>query len=845
MVAQSAFVDNDVDALVSQLTLDEKVQLLSGQGSFKTTGLPTRGIPGITTSDGPHGIRGARKFKRAPSVQLPSATAMGATFDVDLMHRIGSLLGEEAHNRGVHVLLAPTVCLQRSPLMGRGFEAFAEDPILSGLIASAYINGIQERGVAACIKHYAAHDQSTMSTEDNVQMTERTLRELHLLPFQLAFRHSDPWSIMTSYNKINGVHSSEDPLLLQQILREEWGFGGLVMSDWWGTYSTTASINAGLDLEMPGPTQFRGKLLEIAVNTRKVSRKTINAATRNVLNFAKKVTTASEPWEGDPSAANTSENRALVRKLAADSIVLLKNDDGLLPIKDRKAKSYGLIGDHFKLPALSGGGSAEADPYYSVTPYDAIVEAVGEENVTYTSGLYTFKFVPFLKHLNQPDTSDHGWWVNIYGENPDEVPDAEPVYSTATDKDLIDVPEGLHKDLPHKYFVRARATFTPDTSARYRFGFSVAGKGRVKFDGKEVIDLWSDQPPKTDDTACFNRLSMERFYDADVQKGKTVDIEVVMVNEDVSGGVGTAFTLAGRLGGYEILAPEQGLADAVRIAQSVDVPIVMAGLSADYESESSDRKHLRLPPAADRLVHAVLDANPNAIIVTQAGCPIEMPWEQKAKSLVHAWYGGQETGHAIADVLFGDVNPAGRLSVTFPKSVKHTPAYLTFGKSDYDIVYGEGVFIGHRFYEAVDRDPLFYFGYGLSYTKFEYSDLVVPSTFEPSADHEATVTVNVKNAGSYDGAEVVQLYIHDPESAVQRPARELKAFAKVHLSVGETKTVSLKLDKYALSFWSQEDEQWKAEEGDFEVIIATSANPSDEVLRKGFKLPHTFFWSGI
>ncbi|KAH6952443.1 glycoside hydrolase superfamily [Ilyonectria sp. MPI-CAGE-AT-0026] len=837
-------VDIDVDRLLAQLTLEEKIGLLCGQGSFKTTSLPAHGIPSITTSDGPHGLRGARQFARVPSILLPSATAMGATFDVDLMRRIGNLLGEEARCKNIHVLLAPTVCLQRSPLMGRGFEAFAEDPILSGLIASAYINGIQELGIAACIKHYAAHDQSTMSIEDNVRMSDRTLRELHLLPFQLAYRHSNPWSFMTSYNMINGVHSSEDPLLLQQILRREWGFDGLVMSDWWGTYSTAESINAGMDLEMPGPTQFRGELLAIAVNTRKVSHATVDAAARNVLKFVKKVTAAARPWSGDPSAANTPKNRKLIRKLVADSIVLLKNDRGALPIQDRKSKSYGLIGDHFKYPALSGGGSAEGDPYYSVTPYDAMVEVAGEESVAYTPGIYSFKFVPFLKKLDQPGTNNHGWFVEIFSQNPDDDPDAQPVYSTATDKDLIDVPESLHKFLPHKYFVRAKAVFSPENSVRFCFGFSVAGKGKVRIDGKDVIDLWASQPPKTDDTPCFNRLSMERFYDMNVQKGLAINVEVLMVNEDVSGGVGTAFTLAGRLGGYEVLEPGQGLADAVRIAQSVDVPIVMVGLSADYESEASDRKHLRLPPGADELVEVVLDANPNAIVVTQAGCPIELPWERKTDTLLHAWYGGQETGHGLVDVLFGDVNPGGRLSVTFPKSIKHTPAYLTFGKSDREILYGEGVFIGHRYYEAVDRDPLFYFGHGLSYSKFNYSGLTVPSRFESSAQHEMTVAVDVKNAGPCDGVEVVQLYIHDPESSVLRPARELKAFAKVSLAVGETKRVVLRLDKYALSFWSEEDGQWKAEAGEYQVIIGTSSNPKDEVLRAGFELPTTFFWSG-
>ncbi|RSL40861.1 hypothetical protein CEP54_015995 [Fusarium duplospermum] len=250
----------DVDALLKELTLDEKVELLAGRGASKTTGLPHRGIPSLLTSDGPHGIRGARSFGRVPSCMLPAATSMGATFNVDLIRQAGNLLGEEARFRRIHVLLAPTVCLQRSPLLGRGFEAFGEDPLLSGMLAAAYINGVQGQGVAVCIKHFAAHDQSANSIEDNVCVTERTLREVHLLPFQLAMRHSDPWTLMASYNKINGVHSSESPFLLKTILRDEWGFNGLVMSDWFGTYSTSESVNAGMGLEMPGPALWRGKL---------------------------------------------------------------------------------------------------------------------------------------------------------------------------------------------------------------------------------------------------------------------------------------------------------------------------------------------------------------------------------------------------------------------------------------------------------------------------------------------------------------------------------------------------------------------------------------------------------
>ncbi|KAJ4244743.1 hypothetical protein NW762_014319 [Fusarium torreyae] len=834
----------DVKALLSQLTLDEKVELLAGQGSFRMTGLERHDIPGLITSDGPHGIRGRRSFTRMPSPMLPSATGMGATFNTKLIHKIGGVLGEEAKYRGVHILLAPTLCLQRSPLIGRGFEAFGEDPFLSGTLGAHYINGVQEHGVATSVKHYAAHDQSDNSIEDNVVMTERTLREAHMLPFQLALRGSDPWTIMTSYNKINGVHVSEDPLLLKEILREEWGFKGLVMSDWFGTYSTSEAINAGLDLEMPGPTDWRGKRLSIAVNSRKVSRATVDQSVENVLNLINKIRA---DWRRDnPPRSDTPEHRALIRQLTAESVVLLKNDKQKLPIKNPYKLRFGLIGDHVKNPALCGGGSAEVEPYYGVTPYQAIAEVVGEENISYTPGCNSFRFSPLLKgHKPLGEYEIEGWVVEIFGEDPNENPDAKPIVTEIAEKQLVDVPESYHSMIPAKYFVRARAKYPVKESARLRFGFSTSGKGKLIINDKEVIDLWTSQPPKTDSTPCFNRLSMERFYEMEAEKGQVLDLEVIQVNENLAGGVGTAQTLAGRVGVYEVFDEDQGIKDAAELAKNVDVPIVITGLSSDFEYEGSDRKHLRLPGRVDQLVEAVLKANPDAIIITQSGLPIEMPWVSQAATLLHAWFGGQETGHGMSDVLFGKVNPSGRLSLTFPKSIKHTPAYLTFSKADYDIVYGEGVFIGHRYYEMVDREPLFYFGHGLSYSTFEYSNLLVPSEFTSNVSHEMRVTVDITNKGSYAGAEVVQLYIHHVDSSLQRPIRELKAFTKVYLEVGQTKTAELTLDKYSISFWSQEVSKWKAEAGEYVVILASSSNPKDEITRARFVLPETFFWKGL
>ncbi|KAH7141110.1 glycoside hydrolase superfamily [Dactylonectria macrodidyma] len=820
-------VDLEVDALLKELTLDEKIELLAGQGSFRTTGLPRLGIPALIV----------------PSCMLPSATSMGATFNPEILHQVGNLLGEEARFRGIHVLLAPTICLQRSPLMGRGFEAFGEDPFLSGILGASYINGVQDQGVATSVKHYAAHDQSDNSIEDNVCMTERTLREAHLLPFQLAIRYSNPWTIMTSYNKINGVHVSEDRLLLKQILRDEWGYKGLVMSDWFGTYSTSEAINAGLDLEMPGPTQWRGKCLSLAVNSRKVSHAVIDQAVRSVLDLTNKVKQAEKIPE--PARSNTPEQQALIRKLVSEGIVLLKNDKSILPLKATYGKKFGLIGDHIKHPALCGGGSAEVEPYYSITPYDAIVEEVGEEHVSYTPGCHTFRFSPPLTYLESPDTHQFGWSVEIFGENPDDHPDAKPVLTATAEKELIDVPESFQASLPKKYFVRARAFYKPETTGAFRFGFCASGKGVLKIDGQVAIDQWASQLPKTDSTPCFNRMCMEKFFDLDVTEGGSLLLEALLVNEDVSGGVGTALTLAGRVGGFQVFDEDEGIRDAVELAKKVDIAILIAGLSSDWEYEGSDRKHLRLPGRTDDLIRCVLEANPNTIVVTQAGCPIEMPWESSASTLLHAWFGGQETGHGLADILFGKETPSGRLSLTFPKSIKHTPAFLNFSKTDYDIVYGEGVFIGYRYYEKVDRYPMFWFGYGLSYSTFKYEDFKVPEEIPGGEDGAMTISVTVKNAGPYDGAEVVQAYIHDPTSTLQRPTRELKAFSKVHLPIGTSKSVQMTLDKYSLSFWSQESSKWKAEAGEYVVILASSSNPDDEIVRKSFRLSESYYWGGL
>ncbi|KAI8178227.1 putative beta-glucosidase I [Colletotrichum sp. SAR 10_75] len=773
---------------------------------------------------------------------------MGATFNTELMHSVGEILAAEAKEKGCHVILAPTVCLQRSPLIGRGFEAFAEDPVLSGTLASAYIKGVQTNGVGVSIKHYAAHDQSTMSIEDSIRVSERTLREMHLLPFMIAVKNANPWCFMTAYHRINGTHVSEDPWLLGDILRKEWGWDGLIMSDWFGTYSTSEAVNAGLDLEMPGPARWRGELLTWAVLCRKVKEATIDERIRSLLSLINKVQPALKHRRDERIQGDTEEKRRVCKKVASDSIVLLKNERSVLPLNPSSEQTFGLIGPAVRLPAVSGGGSADLVPYYVSTPLDAIVDIVGEGRVKTAIGCHGHLFTPLLSsNVTVPGTSQPGYILDWFEENIEENPDATPLYTTTTTQAQMYFADSLPKGVPSAYWLRVKTCLTATKTAKIQLGLCVIGKGSLSVDGKQVIDLFTSQPKKTMHTPMFNQASMELTADVEVEVGKSYEVCVVLRNEAAIPGVGALSAGGLRIGCCEKIDTDQALNEAVRLAESVDIPIVIAGLNADYESEAVDRKSLDLPPGIDELIERVVAANPSTIIVTQSGCPIAMPWIEKAATLVHAWFGGQETGNAMADVLFGKVNPSGRLSVTFPKRIEDTPAFLTFGKGQREIMYGEGVFIGYRYYEKVKTRPLFYFGHGLSYTTFEYSNLQVPKRvrFDNGSAMSFEVTIDVRNAGLRDGSETVQVYIQDIETTFDRPRKELKGFTKVWVAKGDIVTAKVTLDKYALSYWNEDLEQWLAERGTFRIIVSKSADPEGEALSAEFELEEDFIWQGL
>ncbi|CAG7559011.1 unnamed protein product [Fusarium equiseti] len=836
----------EVDHALEQLTIEEKVKLLSGKDNWSTYPIERLNIPSLT-------VRVVMLKPKPLGALLPSATAMGATFDTKLMRSVGNMLAAETIEKGCQILLAPTVCLQRSPLIGRGFEAFGEDPILSGMMASEYINGIQEKGVATSIKHYAAHDQSYMSPEDDLQVAERTLREVHLLPFQLAVKYAKPWSFMTSYHRINGVHTSENEWLNTEILRQEWGWDGLLMSDWGGVFSTAEALNAGMDLEMPGPSRWRGDLLHLALFSRKVKKSMIDKRVRNLLNLVNRVRPAIERQFPNEEAGDTPVKRALCREVARSSIVLLKNESKVLPLDPSAQQTYGLIGPGAVYPAVSGGGSADLRPYYIQKPLEAIQDVVGKDRVNTAVGCYSHIFTPPLsEYVTVPGTNEEGYQLFWYSEDPEENPMAEPLHSATTTQATMYFADNHLSGVPDTYWLRVVTLYKAPKTATMLVGLCVMGKGRLYIDGKVAVDLWSSHPKRTLQTPMFNQASMELTADLEANEGQVYEISVVLKNKSMSASLGGPYVGTPCIGGVRIgccekIDPTLALNEAVELARNVDVPIIIAGLNADYETEAVDRHDLELPPGINNLIQRTIEANPRTIIVNQSGCPVTMPWASRASILLQAWFGGQETGTAIADVLFGRYNPSGRLSITFPCRIEDTPSFLNFGKGVRHMYYGEGVFIGHRYYEKLGNMPLFYFGFGLSYTTFEYSNIQVPEVVDLGDDGEQTfnVSVDVTNTGDRDGHEIVQLYVSDIQCATLRPCKELKGFAKVWVPKGGKVKAEINLNKYAVSYWDEEEEKWLAEKGYFKVVISRSADPEDEVLQSEFKLERDSYWKGV
>ncbi|KAJ2927902.1 hypothetical protein H1R20_g9210, partial [Candolleomyces eurysporus] len=843
----------DIEEVISKLTLSQKIKLLTGLGWWHTEPIPSAGIPSMRFSDGPNGIRGTRFFNGVPSNCFPSSTGLGASFDLELAREVGEALGEEARAKGCHVLLGPTVNTQRSPLGGRSFESFSEDPHLNGHIAASYINGLQSKGVAATIKHFVANDQEFERFSISSEVSERALREIYLKPFQIAIKESNPWALMTAYNRVNGVHVSEDSRLVDGILRKEWGFQGMVMSDWIGVYSTVESIKAGVDLEMPGPSVMRGRAVERAVIAQKLFPADIDARVRKILGLLKHARESGIPFDGPEEALDTPATRAILRKAAAESVVLLKNEKGLLPLREQVRK-IAVIGPNAKIAITSGGGSARLRSTYTVSPLEGITEAAKKTGagVTYALGTSSYKQLPVLNPYISTAEGGPGMDIEFWNDEPSADflnlhPEftghfKSPTWTTSTLNTECIMFDGIDKKVNYSCWMRFTCTFTPDESGDWEFELNLAGRGNLFVDGKLVLDL-STNPPQGESFFELGTASVRAVVQG-LKENQAYSLELRLSSAEFVGRGPPIQCWGGiRLGAIPKTDPEEEIKKAAQLAKASDVAIVVVGLNHDWESEGYDRADLELPGLTNRLVSTVLTANPATIVVNQSGSAVTMPWAKEASTLIQAFYGGNELGNGLADVLFGRVNPSAKLPLTFPARLEDVPSYPSFGNRVQEhgkVLYNEGVFVGYRGYEIKNIQPLFPFGFGLSYSTFQYDDLEATA---PTSEGSFTISFKITNTSNIGGKEVSQIYVSDPESSLPRPRKELKGFVKTELKAGETKRVQIALDREALGFYDDRQTRWVAEKGVFRVSVGQS---SDKIVLEGeARLEETIVWTGL
>ncbi|KAL2065606.1 hypothetical protein VTL71DRAFT_3276 [Oculimacula yallundae] len=832
LVRQIPNISMDIDQVISEASVKEKLSLTAGHNFWHTAPLPRFSVPSIKCSDGPNGVRGSKFFDSVPGVCIPCGSGLGATWNKSLLQAAGVLLSQECKVKGAHAWLGPTVNMHRSALNGRGFESFSEDPFLSGMLAARIIEGVQSGGSAAVLKHFVANDQETEKRSVDVVISDRALREIYLLPFQLALKYGKPDAVMSSYNKVQGVHCSESKNLLRDILRTEWGFDGLIMSDWFGTYSTDAAFAAGLDLEMPGPSLHRSTAALLALSSGKLQMEDVDAAASNVLRFVQKV--SKQEVASEEGTRNLPEDRILNRQLATESIVLLKNDNGNLPLNP-DCGSLALIGPNVKNAAACGGGSASLNPYYTTSAFEGITSQIAPgTEVKYEAGVYSHLLLPVLNKNNVINEDGlPGTTIEFFHE-PYANKDRTPFDKTTLSEAAYQLMDYKHAQNDEAFYISMRGTFLPECTGTYEFGLASFGVSDLYIDGKLVID---NSKTQVAGGMFFGSGSKETRATFEMEQGKKYNFRMEAGSASTSKLLGGMIDLPGgacRLGACLKLDPEEGIRRAVEVAKSCKNVIVVVGLNGDYEKEGRDRTTMDMPAGYDALISAILAVQPSAIIVTQSGTPISMPWRSSAKSMIHTWYGGNESGNALADIIFGKANPSGKLPMTFPDRLEDTASFLTFGSDNGQARYDEGIFVGYRYHDAVGREVAFPFGHGLSYTQFAVRDIVVSSK---------QIEIVIENTGSRAGSEVVQLYISADRgtSVFKRPVKELKGFEKVGLEPKEKVTVTIPIDKYSTAVWDEKRNAWSCEKGRYTALVFAG----EQCLKGSFELDRTVYWNGL
>ncbi len=789
----------NVEDLLDELSTAEQASFTAGADMWSVPGVARLGIPSMRMTDGPNGARGSALLGtgRETALCVPCGTSLGASWDPALVEEVGQALGEETRTKGARILLAPTINLHRHPLGGRGFECYAEDPLLSGVTAAAFVRGVQSRGVAATAKHLVANEAEFERTTLSSEVSERALRELYLVPFEHAIRDGGLLAVMTAYNRLNGRWCSEDRALLTDWLREEIGFTGVVMTDWFAAGSTAASAAAGLGLQMPGADRFFGAPLAAAVDAGEVDPQALRRMARSWLSLIE----ALGAWDDQPAAETSDEkpqHREIARRAAAAGTVLLRND-GTLPLVDKGAVA--LIGPLAARAHLMGGGSAQLRPHRSPSLYDVLAPRLGDR-LRLERGVDIDRTV---RPMAAP-----GAVLELFAGQEWSGPVHERLVQTDLQQLWFGSPSpGLDED---DFSFRTSASVAVRDTGAHTFTLVQAGRARLLVDGVCVLDGISDPPPAGQE--FFGLGSQERQATVDLVAG--TDVSIVL--EWTSTG---SVLLHGAKVGHRPPTDGTEVQRAVEAARQADVAVVVVGTTEEWESEGHDRSDLALPGDQDALVAAVAAANPRTVVVVCAGAPVTMPWADDVAAILLPWLGGQEVAHALDDVLFGAAEPAGRLPVTFPVRLEHTPAFGTYPGENDRVGYAEDLLVGYRWYDTRRLPVAFPFGHGGSYTTFGWGPGSLSGRVAPGED--LRVRVEVTNTGDRAGSEVVQVYVRPHAPRLKRPRSELKGFAKVTLAPGESTVVEIVLDVRSFAHWdpgSADHARLREELGDGSVVPA-------------------------
>ena len=797
MTLEPATNPASIPALMAELTLAEKCRLVVGKGSWIVNGCARLGLPEWTTSDGPVGVRGRRS---GPGLVVPGPSALAATWNLDLVGEIGAAIGTECLDRRVDLLLGPTTNLHRSPRGGRHFECFSEDPLLSTRLAVAYVRGVQAQGVGACIKHFILNDQETDRFTIDVQVDERTLREVYLPPFEAAVKEAGVRAVMASYNYVNGDHACAHRGLLVDLLKNEWSFDGLVVSDWFALKDLQGPANNGLDLEMPGPGDHWGSEQLLAAAQRgDVAESAIDDKVRRILGFMQWRGRLQGESDHEEESVERPEHRALARRAAAEGMVLVRNDGGLLPLGDHD--SVALIGPAFCDLTIQGGGSAQLSAHRAPSLLATLASRLGSRLAGHVRG-------PDLARLPTPVRDE---W--LAGDAPVVI---EAFDSVGFDGPLVDTIRTRH---PAKiwlrdpvvegrtaFSVRETVRFVPPAPGRYAILGLGVGQVAVYLDGDLVADSFDGGLTVSfafSVASTVVELPEERLY----------EIRVEAVSNKPPRFAGIDVRIAAALDDFEAACQA-----AEALARIADTAVVAVGSTAEWETESQDRDTLELPARQSELVERVIVANPDTVVVLNCGAPIDMPWFDDAKCILQAWYPGQEGADAIADVLLGDAEPAGRMPTTWARRESDTPSFDHYPGSNGVVRYEEGLFVGYRHYDRAGIEPAIAFGHGLSFSTFDWG---TPTVRGSGTDW--TVEVPVANTGTRPGAAVVQAYVGPAAAEADRPTKQLAGFAKLTLEPGSAGVAEIHIDERAFSMWDVDSHGWQTRPGSYTLSVAASA----------------------